>query len=128
MTVVAFSSSELDLVRSHDVCRIATISPNRWPHCVPVGYLYKNRQFYVPVSKKSKKVKNLRTNPRACIVIDDEEERVLMIQGLVEIVEGERFVKLKRWMTEKTGWTLGSEREGAILVLTPKNKSIWKLT
>jgi general stress protein 26 len=126
MTRIAFSPAELRLVRRHDVCRIATVSRGGWPHCVPVGYLYKNGRFYIPANKKSKKVRNLRTHSRACIVIDDAQENVLMIQGRVEIVEGREFLKFKQWMTAKTGWTLGRESDGAILVLKPSKKARWK--
>ena len=126
MTQIRFSPAELKLVRAHDVCRIATVSPSGWPHCVPVGYLYKNGRFYIPANKKSKKVRDLRADSRACIVIDDKQENVLMIQGRVEIVEGREFLKLKRWMTAKTGWTLSGASEGAILVLTPWKKAKWK--
>jgi nitroimidazol reductase NimA-like FMN-containing flavoprotein (pyridoxamine 5'-phosphate oxidase superfamily) len=126
MKRIAFSPAELNLVRTHDVCRIATVSRDGWPHCVPVGYLYKNGRFYIPGNKKSKKVMNLRNDPRACIVIDDEQENVLMVQGRVRIVEGRDSLKLKRWMTAKTGWTLGKESDGAILVLKPSKKARWK--
>jgi nitroimidazol reductase NimA-like FMN-containing flavoprotein (pyridoxamine 5'-phosphate oxidase superfamily) len=109
-------------VNGQNILRIATTSPEGWPHCVPVGYLYKNGRFYIPADKNSKKVKNLRNDPRACVVIDDEHENVLMIQGRVRIVEGREFLELKRWMTAKTGWTLGEESDGSILVLRPAKK------
>jgi nitroimidazol reductase NimA-like FMN-containing flavoprotein (pyridoxamine 5'-phosphate oxidase superfamily) len=128
MTPVGFSSRELALLKRHDICRIATITQDGWPHCVPVGYLYRNGQFYIPVSKSSKKVSNLRANHCACIVIDDEKENVLMVQGYVEIIEDKRFTKLKRWMTAKTAWTISKPSLGAILVLRPEKKASRKLT
>jgi nitroimidazol reductase NimA-like FMN-containing flavoprotein (pyridoxamine 5'-phosphate oxidase superfamily) len=84
MTQVKFSARELELVRNHGLCRIATITADGWPHCVPVGYVYSIGKFYIPVSKRSKKARNLKANPRASIVIEDETERVMMIQGKVE--------------------------------------------
>jgi nitroimidazol reductase NimA-like FMN-containing flavoprotein (pyridoxamine 5'-phosphate oxidase superfamily) len=128
MMPVGFSSRELSLLKGHDICRIATITQDGWPHCVPVGYLYRKGQFYIPVNKSSKKVSNLRANHRACIVIDDEKQNVLMVQGHVEIIEDKRFTKLKRWMTVKTGWTISEPSLGAILVLRPEKKASWKLT
>ena len=80
------------------------------------------------MSKSSKKVSNLRANHCACIVIDGEKEIVLMVQGYVEIIEDKRFVKLKRWMTAKTGWTISKPSLGAILVLRPEKKASRKLT
>src|SRR6266581_590178 len=109
MTQVKLSIRELELVRNHDLCRIATITADGWPHCVPVGYIYRTGKFYIPVSKRSKKTRNLKANPRASIVIEDEKERVLMIQGKVEVIEDERFSELRRWMSLETGWTIGEE-------------------
>jgi general stress protein 26 len=75
------------------------------------------------VNKNSKKVDNLRNDPRACIVVDDKQENVLMVQGRVRIVGGREFLKLKRWMTARTGWTLGDLSDGVILVLAPLKKA-----
>jgi nitroimidazol reductase NimA-like FMN-containing flavoprotein (pyridoxamine 5'-phosphate oxidase superfamily) len=126
MARVKLSKTELDLVRAHNVCRIATVSRDGWPHCVPVGYVYRNGFFYIPTNKKSKKARNLRVNTRASIVIDDENERVLLIQGRAEVVVGERFRKLRKMMTSRTGWTIGEQSTGAILVLSPERKAAWK--
>ncbi len=117
---------EKSFVWSRDTCRIATVDRIGWPHCVPVGYLYKGGNFYIPANRKSKKVVNIRRNSFACIVIDDEPpERGLMLQGRVVILEGERFRKLARWMGSKTGWTTGSE--SVMLVLSPEKKVSWGL-
>ncbi len=124
MERVKFNREEQDILKSHDVCRIATVRRDGWPHCVPVGYAYRNGLFHIPANKKSRKVLNLQENPRSCIVIDDEKENVLMIQCHTEIVKGKRFTLLRRWMQEKTGWTIGGN--SVILVLTPAKKATWK--
>ena len=74
---------ETQFIKTRDTCRIATVGRDGWPHCVPVGYLYERKLFYIPSAGTAKKISNLRTNGLACIVIDDDNsrERGIMIQG-----------------------------------------------
>ena len=44
--------AEEQFVRARDTCRIATITKEGWPHRVPVGYLYKKEDFYIPSSRR----------------------------------------------------------------------------
>ncbi len=127
-TRVHFTTEEEAFLRSRDTCRIATVGNDGWPHCVPVGYVHKDEFFYVPANKRSRKVSNLRTNNRVCIVVDDEPtETGLMIRGYAEIAEAERFIEIKKWMEPQTGWTIGEYSTGAILVIKPICKVRWKL-
>lgn len=119
-----FNREEQDFLKTHDVCRIATVGRNGWPHCVPVGYVYRSGTFHIPANKKSRKVLNLQENPRSCIVVDDEKENVLMIQCHTKIVKGERLIELRKSMQTKTGWRIGDN--SVILVLTPVKKAAWK--
>jgi len=121
---VKFNHKEEDFLESHDVCRIATVGRNGWPHCVPVGYKYQSGLFHIPANKNSRKVLNLRENPRSCIVIDDEEENVFMIQCHTEIVKGERLIALRKSIETKTGWKIGDS--SVILLLAPVKKASWK--
>ncbi|HZY94223.1 MAG TPA: pyridoxamine 5'-phosphate oxidase family protein [Candidatus Bathyarchaeia archaeon] len=121
---IKFNRKEQHLLESHDVCRLATAGRDGWPHCVPVGYTYRSGLFHIPANKKSRKVLNLQENPRSCIVIDDEEENVLMIQCHTDIVKGKRLIALRKSMETKTGWRIGDN--SVILVLTPVRKAAWK--
>lgn len=119
---------ELAFIRSRDTVRIATVGPKGWPHCVPVGYLYRNRRLYIPAGKTSKKVRNLRLDNRACLVIDDEKRSSgVLLLGLVEIIEDERFLSLKRWMNSVTGWTVGEPGETVMLQVRPIGFVSWML-
>ncbi len=121
---VKFNRKEQHFLESHDVCRIATIRSDGWPHCVPVSYVYRSGLFHIPANKKSRKVLNLQANPRSCIVIDDEEENVLMIQCHTDVVKGKRLTALRKSIERKTGWMIGDN--SVILELSPVKKAVWK--
>ena len=122
-----FSLDDTRFIKTRDTCRIATLGTDGWPHCVPVGYVYEKELFYIPSSRASRKVSNLRANSRACVVIDDDnEERGIMIQGNVRIVEGRRAAKLRTWMVAKTGWTMDSDT--VMVLFKPVHKASWNLS
>jgi uncharacterized protein len=69
---------EMTIVQSNDICRISTVSQNGWPHVVPVAYVFLEGRFYVPARFNSRKVRNVRLNPKATLVIDDEKPNVVL--------------------------------------------------
>jgi len=84
-----FTRKEANLVESNDLLSLSTVSQNGWPHCVPVSYVYLDRKFYVPASSKSKKIRNLRQNHRATILVDDDQtESGLMMECEPKILTG----------------------------------------
>jgi general stress protein 26 len=126
--LAVFTAEEEQIIKSKDTCVLATVGKDGWPHCVPVGYVYKDGVFYIPSSKKSRKVLNLRVSKRACIVIHDEkDEKGVMIRGYPEIVEGKEFVPLKHWMQSLTGWSIGEAGDTVIIIIKPIRKTSWRL-
>jgi len=51
---------------------IATITPDGYPHVVPVWFDYDGKDFWVSTARKSKKAKNLLRAPRAGLSIAEE--------------------------------------------------------
>jgi len=90
--------------------------------------LYERGVFYIPSARTAKKISNLRSKGRACIVIDDDDtkERGIMIQGQASIVRDRRFARLGTWMESKTGWTMGSDT--VMVVFKPVRKASWNLS
>lgn len=126
--MVTFTAAEKAIITSNDQCRMATVGKDGWPHCVPVGYVYKDRLFYIPSDKRTKKISNIRTNKKVCIVIDDENSGAgVTIQGYAEMIEDERFTQLKNWMEQLTGWSISGYRKGLMLVIRPVRKASWEL-
>jgi|BEDMetMinimDraft_2_1075160.scaffolds.fasta_scaffold00135_8 Predicted flavin-nucleotide-binding protein len=121
-----FSEEEIKLILSKDTCRLASVSANGWPHLVPVSYVYIKEKFYVPSKKNAKKVKNLKINPKATIVIDDEQtEMGVMIECNARILEYYEAYAIIRYMENEKGWK--ESKNTVIIELSPLRKASWSL-
>ncbi|MDG6928605.1 MAG: pyridoxamine 5'-phosphate oxidase family protein [Nitrososphaerota archaeon] len=119
-----FDDREKGLVEENDLCRLATLSPNGWPHCVPVGYVYLGGSFYVPASGNSKKVLNLRGTNRATILIDEEKsESGVMIECVSRMLGGDEAARLREYMRRRKGWQ--NDETTAVIKLEPVKKASW---
>src|ERR1700682_2891752 len=66
-SVMLFTSSEIEFLRSQRIGRIATVGPSGWPHVVPVMYsLDDDGAFEFDVD--GVKLRNLGNEPRAALV------------------------------------------------------------
>lgn len=123
-----FSESEVRFLKSKWVCRIATASPDGWPHNVPVGYLFDGKAFYMTSDPGSKKLKNMAENNRVCIIIDVPEKprRAIMVQGQATLVEhGEEFERINDFMHKEWGGKKWKEGEQVAVKIVPTRKVSW---
>jgi general stress protein 26 len=119
-----FTRKEVDLIKSNDLLTLATVSQNGWPHSIPVGYIHLEGKFYVPASSKSKKVRNLKQNHRATILVDDDEtESGVMMECEPKIFSGAKAKKFRDYMRRVKGWQ--NDETTVIIVLTPLRKASW---
>ncbi len=119
-----FTRKEADLIGSKDILALSTVSQNGWPHCVPVSYVYLDGKFYVPASSKSKKIRNLRQNHRATILVDDDEtESGLMVECEPKILSGANSKNFRDYMRRVKGWQ--NDETTFMIVLTPMRKANW---
>jgi nitroimidazol reductase NimA-like FMN-containing flavoprotein (pyridoxamine 5'-phosphate oxidase superfamily) len=115
-------------LKGQDTCRIATVGPTGYPHCVPVGYFYYKQTVYIPTVKKTKKVRNILANPKCSVIVDILEKgkgRGLMFQGQAGVARGPAFSRLKRLVERRSGWHLDrweivGNKPDAIIVFSPK--------
>lgn len=125
-----------EFLASQDHCRFATVDEEGYPHCVPVGYHYHGGKIYIPTNALSKKVSNLRKNPRSCVIVDvprEEDAPGVMLQGTARPTKADEFHRLKEEVESRTGWDLGRWRVGdlprervtTILVFEPQKVSDW---
>ncbi len=121
-----FTRKENNLIISKDITTLSTTSKNGWPHSVPVSYVYLDGKFYIPASSKSKKIRNLKQNQRATILVDnDETESVVMMGCKPKILTGAKAKKLRDYMRRVKGWQ--NDETTVIIVLTPMTKPSWFL-
>jgi pyridoxamine 5'-phosphate oxidase family protein len=93
---MSFSDQEVAYLRSQQLARLATVSPDGQPDVVPVGFEFDGRYLYVGGLDpgRTRKFRNVRAgNTKVALVIDDLASvrpwspRYLRIYGTAELVE-----------------------------------------
>ena len=91
-----FSQGEVDYLASQRLARIATAGPNGQPHVVPVSFRYNPDTDTIDVGghgfAQRKKYRDVQSNPRVGIVIDDLASidpwrpRMIEVRGVAEVL------------------------------------------
>ena len=91
-----FSAAEISYLQSQRLARIATASPDGQPHVVPLAFRYNPDTDTIDVGghdfTKRKKYRDVQSNPRVAIVIDDLAStdpwrpRMIEVRGEAEIL------------------------------------------
>lgn len=90
MELTAFSTAELEFLRSQRIGRLATAGPSGWPHVVPVMYTM-NDDGSLDFDVDGVKLRNLEHESRAAMVVDAMgPRRGLAMQGRVQLIAPER--------------------------------------
>ena len=121
---------ELDFLKEHELCRLATASSDARPHVVPVIYALDGSDIVVAVDYGTKKLRNLRENNRAALVVDTyQPNRGLMVEGDCEIFErGEEYLRLLRILFDRFEFYRRDpwgEGESPILKIHPTKSVMW---
>jgi len=127
---VKLSESEIQYLNKSEICRFATSSKDRQPHVVPVSHLYNDGHIYVAVDYGTKKLKNLRENPKAAMIVDSYSPmRAVMIQGSVKLLEkGEEYREIYKLFHSKFAWVRRDpwkEGEAPFVKMTLTHKVSW---
>jgi len=122
----------MDFLKENEMCRIATASRKGEPHVVPVSYIWDKDRAVVVTDYGTRKLKNLRENPQAAILVDSGgTRRLILISGPVEIVEkGEEYGRLYKLFYSKLDWVKRDpwkEGEAPFIKITPTFKTGWGL-
>jgi pyridoxamine 5'-phosphate oxidase family protein len=91
-----FSAAEISYLQSQRLARIATAGPNHQPHVVPLAFRYNPETDTIDVGGHDfatrKKYRDVQSNPRVAIVIDDLAStdpwrpRMIEVRGEAEIL------------------------------------------
>jgi pyridoxamine 5'-phosphate oxidase family protein len=116
-----FSPKELEYLADRRLGRLATIDANGLPHVVPLGWSYNPALGTIDVTgrdfARTKKFRNVRTNPKVALVIDDVlppwQPRCVMVRGEAEALD------------EAAG--ADGEHLGAIIRISPTQVLSWGL-
>ncbi len=123
--LIKLDREERNLIRSNDLCRMATTSSSGWPHCVPVSYVFQNGLFHVPANRGSRKVRNLERDSKATLLIDEREHREygLMIECSSTILYDRSAIRMREYMRRVKGWQ--NDENTVIIQLKPLRKASW---
>jgi PPOX class probable F420-dependent enzyme len=121
---------ELSFLKAHEVCRLATASKDARPHVVPVIYTVDGDDVIIAVDYGTKKLKNLRENPKVALVVDDyRPNRGLMVEGDCEVLErGKEYLRLLQVLFDRFVYYRRNpwgEGESPILKIRPTKVVMW---
>jgi len=124
------NKKEAAFLDKHVVGRLATASKDLMPHVIPVVYAMDGDKVVVAVDYGTKKLRNLRANPKAAVVVDDyEPNRAVLIQGSCKILErGPEYLRLLKILFKKFDFYRENpwgEGESPILSITPEKVVSW---
>ena len=124
------TSKELDFLKRHEVCRLATASKDARPHVVPVIYALDGENVVIAIDYGTKKLGNLKQNNRVALVVDDyHPNHAVMVEGECEILErGKEYLRMLQILFDrfetyrKHPW---GEGESPILKVRPTKAVMW---
>src|SRR5882672_3141618 len=80
------------LLEGRYVASLATQNPDGSIHMVAVWYWFDGAHLYVATSSRSRKGRNLQSNPKACMMIDSRDpaaSRGTSVTGTVQVLTGD---------------------------------------
>ena len=79
-----------ELIESERVAVVSSIGPRGWPHSMPLWYVPRDGEIWIWTFAKSQKVKNLKRDPRATLLIETGVEygelRGVQIEAEAELI------------------------------------------
>ena len=129
---VKFTEKEVGFLEQNEMCRFASASKKGEPHIVPVSYVWQDSHAYIVTDYHTRKLKNLRENPHAALLVDTSgTQKLLLLSGPVEIIEkGEEYRRLYKVFYSKLDWVKRDpwkEGEAPFIKITPTFKTGWGL-
>lgn len=125
-----FKGSELSFLKSQDVARLATASKDATPQVTPVVYAMDGENMIIATDYGTRKLKNLKENPKTCAVVDEyNPNKGIIIWGNCGIHErGEEYVRLLKVLFDRFDFYRNhpwGEGESPILRIIPSKSSSW---
>jgi PPOX class probable F420-dependent enzyme len=126
------NEKETAFLNGHELCRMATASKDATPHVIPVMYAMDGERLVIAIDYGTKKLKNMRENPKVAVVVDDYDPNGgVFIQGTCKIVErGPEYLRLLKILFEKFEFYRNNpwgEGESPIISIEPGKVVSWGL-
>ncbi len=79
---MALSKKEIRFLKSHELCRFATVSEQSIPHVTPVVYAMDGENIIIAIDYGTKKFAHLKQNKNVSLVVDTYRPNPgLVVQG-----------------------------------------------
>jgi len=131
MKAVSFSRSEIQFLRSNEICRVATCK-NNLPHVTPVSYIFNDGKFYFATDYNTLKYANLKKNNRISLVVDtakNNKNSAIVTMGITKFIHrGKKFENLYHLFYDRFGWVRDDpwkQGEAPFVMVIPKSKVSW---
>jgi len=116
-STVSFTDEEVEFIGQSRLVRLATSSSMNQPHVVPVTFEFDGQHFYFSGwnLQDSLKFKNIQSNDRVALVIDDLvtqrpwRPRGIEVRGRAVVEENENGVYVKVTPERKISWGLAKK-------------------
>jgi uncharacterized protein len=132
---VKLKKALLNLIQLERVCRVATVGHSGTPHVVPVCQVVDRGKIYFATEKRSRKLANLKRNPRIAVTVDLYSEawsslKGVMVQGEAKLVgAGMRFRTIRSLLYRKypqyPDQSAIGESDSVIVEVSPKHVFSW---
>jgi len=130
--MVSLTAKQRAFLKANEVCRLATVSKDGSPQVTPVIYALDGDSFVIAVDYGTKKLKNVKENPRVAIVVDRlRPTKAVTIEGVCKVHErGAEYLRLLDLLMKKfeayrkNPW---GEGESPIFRITPTKVVSWGL-
>jgi PPOX class probable F420-dependent enzyme len=104
---------------------LATVRVDGRPHLVPIWFVWVNDRFYICTEAKSVKVRNLRTNPRAVVSLENGNQP-LIAEGVARLPDGPPPPEVVAAFKEKYDWDITTDASyNALVEITPHKWLKW---
>lgn len=127
-----------EFLKSQKILRLATVNGKGIPHIVPVWYNYKNNKFYIGTNTRTKKIKNIRKNPRISFCIDigirspeifgvmgTAKAELILEKNLVIIIAKKILLRYYDNLENKSAQQLLADTD-CIIEIIPDKIKVWK--
>lgn len=130
--MVKFTATEVKFLEQNELCRLATASKSGQLHIVPVSYVWHDGLVYVVTDYGTRKLRNLRENTNAAILVDTNATRkAIMVSGKTYLIEkGEEYRRIYKLFHSRLDWVKRDpwkEGEAPFVKIVPSFKTGWGL-
>src|SRR5438045_6157293 len=105
--------------------KLATCGPNEEPHVVPVWFVLDGEHLVFTTWGDSVKGRNLRLNPRAAVVVDEEVAPYAFVHIRGHVTLSEDLEELLRFATAIGGRYMGAPEPGSSALGMPCGAGCW---